>query len=262
MMGVLAAMARGSFARAAAYRYDVWLRVVGQLVMILIQVTVWKSVMAHDAQAGELDEMVTYAIVSTCVSALHPFHMLRMLDERLRSGDVIIDMTRPLGYPLVLLGQSLGTMAFQLLFTVIPTLGISLGIYRVLPPVSALHAWAFVAAVLLALIIAAELAYLVALLSFWVLTTLVFEWLLKGLRRVLSGAFVPLWFFPAGLGAVAGALPFRFLNFVPVSIYLGRVPVESILPTLSVGLLWAMTLGLLAASLWTASMRRVVVQGG
>ena len=101
MMGALAAMARGSFARAAAYRYDVWLRVVGQLVVILIQVTVWKSVMAHDPQSGELDEMVTYAIISTCVSALHPFHMLRMLDERLRSGDVIIDMTRPLGYPLL-----------------------------------------------------------------------------------------------------------------------------------------------------------------
>ena len=79
---------------------------------------------------------------------------------------------------------------------------------------------------------------------------------------VFAGAFLPLWFFPAWLGALAAWLPFRYMNFVPVAIYLGRIPTGDLAPTLLLGLAWTLALLGLTGWLWSRAMRRLVVQGG
>ena len=114
----------------------------------------------------------------------------------------------------------------------------------------------------IAMAISFALGYLMALGAFWFLTTLHFQWTLMGFTKLLSGAVVPLWFFAPWLAFVAEVLPFRYLQFVPVAIYLGRVPDGAVVGTLLVGLAWAAGLLGLARLVWSFAVRRLVLQGG
>ena len=253
-----------AFSRSLAYRANVYLRVVGSLVTILIQVAIWRSLLGHGAVAGVgLAEMVTYAILSTCVGmAMLSGQTLRTVDQRLRTGDIAVDLIKPVSYPLYLAADGLGSIAFQGLFTVLPTLGIAALFFGLQPPASGAHFLAFVVALLLATGISFAIGYLTALLAFWLLTAFVFEWSIGALVQVFGGAFLPLWFFPPWLAEIAAWLPFRYLYFVPVAVYLGRIPVAELAGTLALGIVWLAALLALAGWLWDRSTRRLVFQGG
>lgn len=252
-----------AFSRNLAYRVNVWLRVVGSLAAIVIQVEIWRALLAHGVVAGvDLPQMVTYSLLSTCAGIVLPVGMFRTVDERLRTGNIAIDLVKPLSYPLYLAAESLGTVGFSALFVALPTLVVAALFFGLRAPASPLDLLGFAVALLLGLAVGFALGYLIALLAFWFLTTMHFEWSLGAFMKVFSGAFLPLWFFPPWLAALGNGLPFRYMNFVPVAIYLGKVPAGAVGGMLLLGLLWVAVLLGLAAWIWSRSVRRLVVHGG
>ncbi len=252
-----------SFKKNLAYRADVWLRVIGNVLGILVQVAIWHAVLGEGSVEGiNLPDMVTYSILTTLVAGLLMTGLYRDADDRLRTGDIAVDLLKPLRYPLYLFADGLGRSAYQLLFTVIPTVAVAWPLFGFSPPASPGYALAFLLALALALSVSFAIGYLIALLAFWFLTTMHFRFAMAGFITAFSGSFLPLWFFPPGWAAVARSLPFQYLGFVPAAAYMGEMPPGELGLTLAGGVAW--TLGLLALTswLWTASVRRLVVHGG
>ncbi len=240
-----------SFKKNLAYRADVWLRVLGNALGILVQVAIWRAVLGSGSAEGiDLPDMVTYSILTTLVAGLLMTGLYREADDRLRTGDIAVDLLKPLRYPLYLFSDGLGRSAYQLLFTVVPTLAVAWPLFGFSPPASPGYALAFLVALGLALSVSFAISYLIALLAFWFLTTMHFRFAVAGFITAFSGSFLPLWFFPPGWAAVARALPFQYLGFVPAAAYMGKMAAAELA-----------LLGL-AYALWSASVRRLVVQGG
>ena len=252
-----------SFKKNLAYRADVWLRVLGNVLGILVQVAIWRAVLRGGAAGGvDLPDMVTYSILTTLVTGILMTGLYRDADDRLRTGDIAVDLLKPLRYPLYLFADGLGRSAYQLLFTAAPTLAVAWPLFGFSRPASPGHALAFLAALGLALSVSFALGYLIALLAFWFLTTMHFRFAMAGFITAFSGSFLPLWFFPPGWAAVARALPFQYLGFVPAAAYMGELPPGELGLTLLGGLAWTLALLGLTWVLWSASVRRLVVQGG
>jgi len=252
-----------SFKKNLAYRSQVWLRIVGNIVTILVQVAIWGALLGSGPASGiSFHDMVTYAILNTSVAAILMDGLIHEADERMRTGNIAIDLLRPLHYPLCLFADQLGKSAFHFVFAVLPTLLVATLLFGFTAPASAWDLLAFLAAIVIALAISFALGYLVVLLAFWFLTTLHFEWAMVGLMTVFSGSFLPLWFFPPGWLEVARVLPFQFLGFVPAAIYMGKLPTGDVWPTLLVGVVWTLLLLGLTSWIWSASLKRLVVHGG
>lgn len=252
-----------SFKKNLAYRSQVWLLIVGNCISIALQVTVWKTLLGSGSASGiSLHDMVVYIILNTTVAAILMNGLLTEANKRLNTGNIALDLLRPLPYPLYLFSDQLGESAFRLVFAVFPTLLVAGLLFGFSAPPSLGNGLAFLVALLIALLISFALGYLMALLSFWFLTTMHFEWAMIGLMAVFSGSYLPIWFFPPGWAKLAQALPFQFLGYVPAIIYLGKLPAGSVWLTLSIGLAW--TVGLLGITtwLWSISIKRLVVQGG
>jgi ABC-2 type transport system permease protein len=77
-----------------------------------------------------------------------------------------------------------------------------------------------------------------------------------------SGFIVPLNFFPPPLQAVANALPFRALAQLPINVYLGKVTLSEMLPTLFGLLAWLLVLVILGRFTLARMVRRVTLAGG
>lgn len=252
-----------SFKKNLAYRSQVWLLIAGNCISIAIRVAIWRALLgAGPANGISLQDMVVYTILNTVVAAILMDGIMSEADKKLSTGNIALDLLKPLHYPLYLFTDQLGRSAFRLVFAVLPTLLVAGLLFGFTAPASPGYGLAFLIALLIALLISFALGYLMALLSFWFLTTMHFEWAFIGLMTVFSGSYLPIWFFPPGWSELAQALPFQFLGYVPAAIYMGKLSVDGAWSTLSVGLAW--TVGLLGISgwLWSVSIKRLVVQGG
>jgi ABC-2 type transport system permease protein len=260
------AFAASAFQTRLAYRGQVWAAVFGDLVLVFAKVAIWTSIFAGVggvANGVTLAEMITYSILGGLVLMVWPWATLvRNVGEQIRTGDVVVYLLKPLRYPLMLLATETGNAAFRLLSVILPVTVVSSLVYGLLPPASLFHGMAYVVFLLVGFFIMFLLAMIAGLLAFWLLTAFSLEWFLQGLLSLLSGVLVPLWFFPPAAAALIAKLPFAYVSYHPMTVYLGKLDIPATLTTLAVGLGWILVLGGAAAWLWGRAARRLVVQGG
>ena len=77
-----------------------------------------------------------------------------------------------------------------------------------------------------------------------------------------GGLLLPIAFFPDWLRAIAEALPFQSMMYVPTAIFLGKVTGGAILLGLGQQLGWFLVIYLIGRALLRVATRRLVVQGG
>jgi len=134
-----------SFRKNAVYRSAAWVHVVASMVSIWIQVSIWTALIGSGTADGiTRDQMVTYAILNSAMYAALMTGLYTEVDGRLRSGDIGIDLLRPVRYPLMLLADQLGRAAYRLVFMVIPTVALAAFAFGFSPPASIVAAVGYV----------------------------------------------------------------------------------------------------------------------
>ena len=262
-MSLYLAMIGKSYRKHLAYRSEVWVRIVISVLFIGIQVALWTALIGSgDVDGITLPDMITYAVVYGMSSLAMADRVLAEVDDKLRTGDVAVDLIKPYSFPLTLVADQLGRSAFAALFTSLPTVIVAALLFGFSLPPSLGSAVAYVAAFPISLAISFALACLVGMLGFYFLATFHFQWALGALRTLFAGTMIPLWFFPDGLRLLASLLPFQFLGFVPGAIWLGAYSGAETVGMLALGLAWAVGLGGLAWWMWSRITHRLVVQGG
>ncbi|MFD1956891.1 ABC transporter permease [Paenibacillus thailandensis] len=252
-----------AFINQLSYRSEVWLRLFGNFVAILIQSEIWKSVLGNGQADGiAADQMVTYSIINTLLFSLLLHGVSGKVDESLKSGSIASELVKPLTYPFFLLSNGLGNALYQFVFTVIPSVLLAWFCFGIVPPSSGFHASAFILALGMAVAISFLLGYLISLIAFWLLNHFALNWMMGGLMTIFSGSFLPLWYFPDSLKAIAGMLPFQYLGYFPAAVYLGTIPAAEVPLVFAKGLLWIALLLVIVNRLWRKAIRRLIVQGG
>lgn len=183
------------------------------------------------------------------------------LGDRIRSGDVAVDLYRPVGLLWWYLASDLGRAAYHLVTRGIgPTIVGALLFGLVIPPPSA--AAAFLVSVVLATVVSFAIRFLFAATAFWVLDATGAAFLASVLALFFSGMVLPLNIFPGGIRQLALALPWASYLQTPADIWLGRHSGADALLALGLQALWAVLLLALGGLVLRAATRKVVVQGG
>ncbi|CAM3011127.1 ABC transporter permease [Streptomyces albus] len=183
------------------------------------------------------------------------------LHERIRNGDIAVDLYRPVDLQLWWLAHDLGRAAFQLVGRgVVPMVAGAL-VFDLALPASPL-VWAlFLLSVLLAVVVSFAVRYLWALCGFWLLDSTGLSALSTLLSMFFSGMLLPLNVFPGEFGDVARQLPWAATLQVPADVLLGTQP-GGALAGLAFQAVWAVVLLAAGRLLQALATRKVVVQGG
>lgn len=186
------------------------------------------------------------------------------LSERIRSGDVALDLLRPVPLQSWWLAQDLGRATFAFVWRGLPTFAVGALLFDLAVPRDPLR-WAALAVSLgLVAVLAFAMRYLYALAGFWIIDTRG-VWTLAGfIGPVAAGMLLPLALFPAPVADMLRLLPWASLVQIPAELYLGKetLPGGSVLGGLALQAWWAGAL--LASGAWASrrATRKVVVQGG
>lgn len=184
------------------------------------------------------------------------------LGERIRTGDVAVDLYRPVNLVGWYLAMDLGRAAYHLLTRgLAPTL-VGLVLFDIRLPASPGAALGFAVAVVLAVIVSFALRFLVACSAFWLLDASGPKVLYNVVALFMSGMTLPLVLFPGALGTVANALPWAAIIQVPNDIWLGTHSGVEVVAALAFQAVWAVVLLGTCHLVLAAATRKVVVQGG
>lgn len=80
--------------------------------------------------------------------------------------------------------------------------------------------------------------------------------------QLFAGTVVPLWFYPTVLYNIAMVLPFRFISYEPVSIFIGRTSLGDGWLVIVMQIVWLAIFIALEAYIWNRVQRKVIIQGG
>lgn len=261
---VYPAVVAGGFRRYATYRVataaGVFTNTVFGLILVYTYLALWE---ARPGLGGyDQAQAVTYVWLAQAL-----FAMLAVqgggfeveLMERVRTGEIAVDLYRPVDPQLWWLANDMGRAVFQLLGRgVVPFLFGALFFPTALPGEPAVWA-AFGVSLLLALLVSFAIRYLFALSVFWLLDGQGVGQALMVTGVFCSGMTLPLNAFPGALGDVVRVLPWAAQLQVPADVLMGETAVSG---AFAFQAAWAVALLALGRLVQSAATRRVVVQGG
>jgi ABC-2 type transport system permease protein len=89
------------------------------------------------------------------------------------------------------------------------------------------HLLFFLVSMIMAALLQFFLFECLSLFSFWVENTYGIRFTMRVIMEIVGGAIIPLSFFPDVLQKIFLLLPFPFLIYLPMKIYLGKIPLQN-----------------------------------
>lgn len=258
-------LARRSFSRSATYRAATFAGVFTNTVFGFLRAYVLLAVLTMRPGTGGFDakDAITFTFVTQGLLAVAFAFAEGDIAVRIRTGDVVSDLYRPVDFQAYWFANELGRVAFQLVFRGIPPLLIASFVFDVrLPP--NIGIWlAFVVSVWLGATISFAIRYVASLSGFWLLDARGVWQITSVVSMFFAGIAVPLSFLPDSLVGFVRWLPFAGMAQLPTELFLGKHHAAgAVVALLARQAGWALVLLGVGRIVGHRAFRKVVVQGG
>jgi ABC-2 type transport system permease protein len=256
------ALCSAGFRRQATYRLALVSGLATNLFFGLVRTALFTALYRQRPGAAVgglgLDDALTYVWMIQAMFGVVWVSWIWEFPEAVRSGDFVVELTRPGDPWLRQLAYELGRTANQLLLrSTLPLLGAAVVLPLALPTTPA-GVLALGASMVLAGVVAFEIRYLFGTVAFWSSDYRSVFNIVFPVLWLASGFVIPVDYFPPGLRALADASPLAAMLMAPVHVAIG----QSVAAWLAAQAGWAVALGLANRATLALSCRRLVVHGG
>ncbi|MEI6285550.1 MAG: ABC-2 family transporter protein [Bacillota bacterium] len=258
-MNCFGAFLRIAFKNYFAYRATLFTSVLGILLWVAIQIAVWAYVFQKDAQM--LAYMTAYVILAGVLNDFYNNRVTDLVAEKISSGNFAIDLIKPVNPLFSFWGTAFGGTAAALFCRSLPMVIV----YS--PCLMHLH-WSIgkillsMIAAILGLVLVNLIFTLIGYLAFVFIEIWPYRRLVDDTIRLLSGAVIPIAFFPDWLIFAAKLTPFYFLYTFPINLLTKDLPVSEITGNYIVMLIWIAGLSLLLRLVYYRAVKYCIIQGG
>ncbi|PEP92452.1 hypothetical protein CN582_25265 [Bacillus wiedmannii] len=248
-----------------AYKSDLWLNVLGMMIAFVLWIFFWKGIYQGEEKINgiSINQMINYMAISYAllIPQLHNMRMRHSLNEKVRSGNIIFDLIRPGNFILKIFFERIGVMAIFFLFLVFPIYGVMTAVisdYQV-------DTYRFILFLLMS-IVSIIIGFLINI-NFCILMFRFVEtsgtWVIfNALTFFFGGMPFPIWIYPEKVQVIISFLPFKYLYYVPTSIYNGTIVRERIFSEVYIGVAWILILFIVSIILWRKLLKKIILQGG
>jgi ABC-2 type transport system permease protein len=257
-------VARATHRRMSTYRGATFAGVFTNTVFGFILAYVMLAVFRARPTIGAFDavDAVTFTFVTQGLLMVVGIFGDQEQSERIRTGEVAVDLARPYDYQGWWAAVAYGKAAFYAVFRGIPPFAIGALALQLRVPTRP-GAWiAFLLSVTVAVGLAFAYGFLVELTAFWLID-------IRGVRQLawltaqfLSGTFVPLVLLPDGIERLVRVLPFAGMIQLPAEVFLDQHAGSGLIAVYAHQLTWAVVLLVAGRRALRRAVRKVEVQGG
>ena len=253
------------FRRYSTYRLAIAAGVFTQSVFGFIRVSVMFA--AITVAGGELagydqQQASTYVWLGQALLAPLALFGWSELADRIKNGDIAVDLARPVDVQLSWWAADFGRALFQLL-----TRGLApLVIGAITVGIALPNSWTAYPLGVVSVVLGVSLSFIlrfgVNLVAFWTIDIRGFIGLYFVVVAPFSGLYIPVHLFPDWLKTIAYATPFPSLLQSPIDVLSGRVLGAEALLVVAMQAGWLVLLIVVTRWLMARAARKLVVQGG
>ena len=260
------ALTRAGIIECVNYRMALVVMVFGNLLYLTLIYFVWKAIFASsgsDVVNGmTFETTMIYLVLATALFNFMEMYIVWEMGRDIQSGKIALNLLKPMKYKDYLFWSVSGSFVVNFVFTFIPTFLIVMLVTKGTIAIG-INLIYFVIAVVLAVIINYEIDFIIGTVCLYTESIWGINVMKQAVVTLLSGATIPLAFFPEKLRTVIEYLPFRAIYDTPLTILLSRNPdAGMVAQKLLVSLLWAVVMSLISHLFWRISIRQVTVNGG
>lgn len=255
---------RVGFVNTLAYRLRYYTGIVTYFIYVSVYYFIWKAIFAHgDHIAGfDFSQILTYVAVGWIIRSFYFNNIDQDMAQQVLEGKLAMDLIKPVDVQSMYVAQAFGESVFRLALLTAPTALILLAVYPLRRPQGWGSFLAFFLSVIFSFFIVAGINFAVGTLAIRLKSILGLLRAKYFLLELFSGLLLPISFFPRAFQVILAVLPFEYISYVPVLLYLGKIHGLGVVKALGIQLFWVAAMIGLGHAMWRWSARKITIQGG
>ena len=259
-------LTRAGIIEALQFRLSFVIMVIGNLLYLIVTYFLWKAVFASvdgDTVNGmTFTDTLIYLVLATALYGFMEMYLVWEIGRNIQSGKIVLDLLKPMPYRRYRFWSYSGSFVTQFFFTFLPTFIVVTIVTHGAVPLGINLVW-FVLSVVFAVMINFSIDFIIGTVCLFTESIWGINIMKQVVVLLLSGATIPLAFFPDKLRTVVNYLPFQSIYNAPLSLLLQEHPdMQTVCSTLGLQIFWAAALTLLSVAFWNRSLRQITVNGG
>ena len=262
------ALTRAGVMESLQYRLGTAVTLFANLIYLVLVYFLWKAIYASAGtevvNGMTFTDTMIYLILATALFNFLEMFVVWDMSRSIQSGKIILDLLKPMRFREYTFWSYSGSHVVLFALTFVPTFIVVLIVTNGAIPMGINLLW-FAVATVLALIVNFSMEMIVATICLYTESTWGINIVKETIVLLLSGASIPLAFFPKALRQVVDYLPFRAVYDIPLTILLEKNDtntIDGLLPMFGLQLAWALILTLAGTLFWNYSVKKITVNGG
>ena len=250
-----------------SYKANVIVFVLGDIMMLLVTYYLWKAIFSSSSDAilngFSFNEMVIYVMLSFITSIMVNAEVNGTINREVKDGSIAMNLIRPISYERRMFFEGLGTILYN--FALVFIIGFAMVLYlsvKYTGGLNILNILLYMISIILGYIINFYYSYGLSLLAFKITNMWGLYQIMQAVTQLLSGALIPILFFPEWAQILFNFFPFKSIIYTPCMIYLGKISGMEIITALGIQVFWAVALIFISRSIWKALIKNLTILGG
>ena len=255
---------RVGFVNTMAYRLRYYTGIVTYFIYVSIYYFIWKAIYTHSASIEGFDfsQLLTYVAIGWIIRSFYYNNIDQEMATQVLEGKLAMDLIKPVNTQWMYIAQALGESAFRLTMLTVPTAVVLLLVFPVRKPAGVENFLAFLFSVFLSFFLVAGINFAVGTFAIRLKSILGLLRAKYFLLELFSGLLIPISFFPHIFQRIFAFMPFQYISYIPVLLYLGKISGIKILEALGLQIFWVAVLVVLGHAMWSQSSKEITIQGG
>ncbi len=247
------------------YRMHFFFTAVGNALYIMLIYFLWKAIYKNaegTIHGMTFQQVFLYLACAASIFLLFRSYLEWMMSEDVISGRIIMNLLKPVDYQSMMLFSTSGFTIFNLITVTIPTF-IVLGILLRNTFNFGINILFFLVAVFMAFLLSFIIDYIMGSFSFYTESIWGISIAKEAIVLFLSGALIPIRFFPGNMQVIMSCLPFQAIYNIPLSILTdSRLMVTDYISAIGLQCFWLVVLLFISRIFFKHALKMVTVNGG
>lgn len=247
------------------YRAQLFFWILQDSLFIVAMFYVWRAIFGQRAEISQytFPSMITYYVTSFLVRLVTTSFNEYNMEDLIKDGRLNKYIVRPMSFFWYRFSSEIGWKLSRI-FVTVPLYAAILFLlrhYLVFPP--AHEIWKLIPTLIASSSLYFLVSYLVSYLAFWMIKIESVVGIIRGsIIPLFAGSIIPLDLFPDYARAIAQFLPFQYLIYFPVKVFLGQVDDRAWFVGIIAMVAWIAALFVVVQILWPRALKKYESVGG
>lgn len=248
------------------FRLSLLVMVFGNLLYLTLIYFLWKSIYASAGcevvNGMTFEGTMIYLVLASALYNFMEMYIVWYMGRNIQSGKIVLELLKPLKYKNYMFWTFSGNLIVNFFATFLPTFIVVMFVTKGIIPIG-MNLLYFVIGVILAVIINFNIDFLIGTVCLYTESIWGINIMKQVIVSLLSGATIPLAFFPDKVRDIVNYLPFRAIYDTPLTLLINRdCNSQYIISKLGFSLIWAIGISIITTLFWKISVKKITVNGG